>query len=337
MIPRRVFVAKLSPGVIREALSWIEWGAVIPYEARVFLKPNLTWRVPTSGVTTTPALIEGVVAAIHDRTSHIIVGESDGGYHSFKAEEAFASHGLYGLRNRYGIHVVNLSDGPSECRTVDIAGRPVTVELPRLLLDEVDVFITLPVPKVHAMTRVSLGFKNQWGCQPGTMRLRNHPEFSLKVLAIHRLLKPRMVVFDGTHFLDKTGPMVGEPIRMDLLIASDDVGSGDLTCCEIMGISPRRVGHLRLAQNENMMPTTLADVKLNQSTNPFRTHRFHLRRSLINYIALGAFHSRLWTHLFYDSIAAEPIHRALYATRRNPLLGRILYGPTGPPTAEGRR
>jgi len=322
---------------LQAAFEWLEVSRVIQRESRVFLKPNLTWKEPIDGVTTTPAFIEHVVTAIRDRTPHITVGESDGGYHSFKAEEAFESHGLFRLREQFGIQVVNLSDGPSESRTVDIAGCPVTVEVPRLLLDETDVFITLPVPKVHVMTQVSLGFKNQWGCQPGTMRLRNHPDFARKILAIHKILKPRLAIYDGTYFLDKTGPMIGEPVRMHLLIASNDVGAGDLVCCEIMGVNARRVNHLRRAQREGMMPPFLTDVILNQPLEPFKTHRFRLRRSLINYVALAAFHSHLGTRLFYDSPAAAPIHRVLYTIRKNPLIGRLLYGRTGPPIAEGRR
>jgi uncharacterized protein (DUF362 family) len=167
---------------LRDALEWVGVSEVVSSEARVFLKPNLTWRNHLPGVTTTPVFIEAVVSLLRDCTRNLVVGESDGGYHSSKAEEAFEGHGLYNMKKRYGIQVVNLSNGGSESRSVEIAGRPVSVDLPRFLLEEVDVFITLPVPKVHVMTQVSLGFKNQWGCQPGTMRLRNHPDFATKVL-----------------------------------------------------------------------------------------------------------------------------------------------------------
>lgn len=336
----KVFVNHIGTSLednLQVVFEWLEVSRVIQRESRVFLKPNLTWKVPTNGVTTSPAFIEKVVAAIRGWTPYITVGESDGGYHSFKAEEAFASHGLYRLQDAYGTRVVNLSDAPSERRSVEIAGRSVTVELPRILVDEVDVFISLPVPKVHVMTRVSLGFKNQWGCQPGTMRLRNHPEFSYKVLAIHKLLQPRLAFYDATYFLDRTGPMIGKPVRMNLLIVSNDVGAGDLVCCEIMRMDRRRVPHLHLAQREAMMPSSLADVTLNQPLDPFKSHQFRLRRSLINYVALAAFHSHFGTRLFYDSAAARPIHQVLYTIRKNPLISRLLYGRTGPPVAEGRR
>ncbi len=191
-------------GVV-EALDWLEVRRFLTPGARVFLKPNFTWKAPVNGVTTTPAFLEEAVSALRAWTEDLTIGESDGGYHSFRAEEAFASHGVYGLRDRYGVKVVNLSTLPVVRRALKVAGRDVSVELPRLLLEEVDVFVTLPVPKVHAMTRVSLGYKNQWGCQPGTMRLRNHPEFARKIVAINRLIRPRLALYDGTYFLDLTG------------------------------------------------------------------------------------------------------------------------------------
>lgn len=126
----------------------------------MLLKRNLTWRRPIPGATTTPAFVAAVVEAPQKHTRNIVIGELDGGCSS-KAEEPFESHGIYDLRERFGVQAVNLRDGPSESRAVDIAGHPVTVDLPRLFLYEVDVFVTLPVPKVQPMIRVSLGFRNQ--------------------------------------------------------------------------------------------------------------------------------------------------------------------------------
>ena len=338
----KVYITKVSSpnqlkAQLREALEWLGWQEIIQREARVFVKPNLTWRVPVPGVTTSPEFIEAVVSILKERSGRITIGEADGGYHSYVAEEAFQSHGLTDLAKRYDVQLLNLSKEPVEVRTVVLAGKPVDVELPRTLLSQTDVFITLPVPKVHAMTGVSLAFKNQWGCQPGTMRLRNHPDFVRKIIAINRLLKPRLALFDGKYFLDKTGPMIGKAVRMDLLLAADSAGAGDLACCELMGIDPRRIRHFRLAQQVGMMPSSLEEIKTNQDIVPLRTHRFRLERTLINWIALTAFHSRIGTRLFYDSPLAGPFHTVLYAIRRNPLVSRILYGSVGPPTVEGRR
>lgn len=96
------FVREVGLGVmLGEAFDWLEAGPVLR-GAQMFVKPNLTWKFPTPGVTTLPAFIEAVVARLTDWTSRITVGEADGGYHAFKAEDAFAAHGLDDLRRRSG-------------------------------------------------------------------------------------------------------------------------------------------------------------------------------------------------------------------------------------------
>src|SRR5262249_23202084 len=155
-----------------------------------------------------------------------------------------------------------------------VDGRSVSLELPSTLLHEVDTFITLPVPKVHTNTGVSLGFKNQWGCLPDPMRLRLHPEFTRAILLINRLLRPRLAVFDGQWFLDRTGPMIGQAVRKDLIIASDDPGAGSLACCRIMGIDPRTIRHLALAQREGMMPLSLDETNCNEPCEDYFDRAF---------------------------------------------------------------
>jgi uncharacterized protein (DUF362 family) len=337
-----VFVDRFPPAralreTVERALDWLQWTTAVPRQARVFLKPNLTWREPMNGVTTTPAFMEAVALALRDRGHAVTIGESDGGYHTFDIEEAFRTHGLRDLEARAGVRVVNLSRGERERVTVPVGGRPVTVELPKLLLHEMDVFVTLPVPKVHAMTYVSLGFKNQWGCQPDTMRLRNHHRFAPMVLAINTALRARFAFFDGRYFLDRTGPMIGLPVPMDLLVAADHVGAGTLACCAIMGIPPEHAAHLRLAMAEGMMPASLAAVTLSRPLAPFQTRVFRLERRPMHLVSLSAFHSRLLTRLFYDSPLSNPLRAVLYRVRRHPRAGRFLYGEFGPPAVEGRR
>jgi uncharacterized protein (DUF362 family) len=329
----RVFVKRFSPEAlyedVREALEWLDWKDLISSNTRVFVKPNLTWHIPTPGVTTTPDLIDAMVKLLTSRTSHVIVGESDGGYHSFKAEEAFLNHGLYEMAKKYNFDVVNLSRVPSEKVKVHIGSRQIELELPSMLLHEIDVFVTLPVPKVHVMTGVSLAFKNQWGCIPQTMRLRNHSEFDEKVIGINKLLNPRIVVFDGTYFLDLNGPMIGEAVPMNLLIVGDDPGASSLVCCEIMNLDPWEIRHFRLAQREGLMPGSLEEVILNQDISPFKFHHFHLERTLLNWVALLGFRHSLALSLFYDSKFGDLLHKILYFIRRNPIVARLLYGKFG--------
>jgi len=329
----QVFIRRFDPQELREtiteAMEWVGVRATITPGTRVFIKPNLVWKVPTPGATTTSQAIRALVEYLRDITPHITIGESDGGQDCFWAEDAFRSHGLYELVDEFGVEVVNLSKQKTEKVRTKVSGKTIEVELPSMLLHDIDVFITMPVPKVHYLTRVSLAFKNQWGCLGNSMRLTEHPRFPEAIVATNRLLKPKLTVCDGTYFLNHTGPLVGEPVPMNLLIVSDDIGAASLACCEIMQIDYRQIRHFRVAQADGMFPRMLDEIRFNQSPVEFRGPRFYLKRTAINYIQLMAFHNRWFNRLLYDSVFADALHEILWFIRRNALIKRFLYGRYG--------
>jgi uncharacterized protein (DUF362 family) len=317
----KVWISRIDGDIGREienALEWLDWRSIVAPNARVSIKPNLTYPVHKPGVTTSPVMLERLLRALSSRTRNINVVESDGGSYSWPAEEAFRGHGIPEMCRRYGARAVNLTNYPRENVETEIAGRPVSVELSQLLTRETDVFITVPVPKLHMMTGVSLGFKNQWGCLPDVKRLRHHADFARKVLAINKILKPRLAIFDGTWFLNRSGPLEGDAVRKDLLIASRDAGAGSLACCELMGINPQSVSHLRLAVAEAMMPASIEALITNAEIETFKGAPFVLERSWLQWLTLGIFHSRLATTALYDSRLAGPAHEILYRLRGRP-------------------
>ena len=197
--------------------------------------------------------------------------------------------------------------------------RTYQLPLPTRLLHETDLFITMPVPKIHCMTGLTLSYKNQWGCVTDVMRLRRHYLFDDAIVAINRALKPA-VLADGTYFLDHNGPMEGDPIRMDLIIAASDAGAFDRYVSELMGFSWRRVRHLRRAAELGDMPSRLEDIEYNVSPSDARTHTFRLERTLRNYIALAGFNSRFLTWLGYESwFGRVVLHTILYAIAGKPV------------------
>jgi len=301
---------------IRRALESLRLETSITRDSRISIKPNFTYPRYKPGVTTSPAVLEAAVRVLREFTTHIRIVESDGGSAAWSADEAFAGHGLPALCRRYSISAVNLSRQPRvKCAAV-VRGREVRIDLPRLLVEESDFFITVPVPKVHVMTRVSLGFKNQWGCIPDVKRVKHHPDFDRKIVAINKLLRCRLTIFDGTYFLDKSGPMNGLPVRRNLLITGE-LGAAERVCCEIMGVEPRTVSHLRLAVAEGMMPRTLEDLSINVNIEEVRSP-VRLHRSALDWLALAVFHTQWATDLVYDSALARPIHELLYVLRGRP-------------------
>jgi len=297
-------------------LAGLDIGSEISSNTTIAVKPNFTYPWYKPGVTTSPRVLRGLVAALKDYTPHITIVESDGGSNGWSALQAFEGHDVPTICSDLGVNSVGLTQIPRRLATVVVAGAAVTLELPTLLLDETDYFITLPVPKVHVMTTVSLGFKNQWGCIPDVKRLRHHPQFARKLIAANKLLRTRLAVFDGTFFLDKRGPMDGCAVPMNLLIAGE-VGAATCACCELMDISPGSVEHLRLAISEGLMPERLRPEQCTVSINEHK-RSFRLEPRALDKITRRIFRSRALTNLLYCSPLAKPAHDLLYLLRGKP-------------------
>ncbi len=311
---------------LADSLTWIEMDKIVRPGDRVFLKPNFTYPFFKPGVTTSPQLIEALVVFLKQLSpGRIIIGESDGGTGSWTADDSFEGHGLRDIASKYGVRVVNLSRLPSEDVQAEIGGKTLEFPLPSLLLNDIDIFITLPVPKIHAKTGVSLAFKNQWGCIPDPWRIRHHPQFAHKIVAINNILSPKAVIFDGTFFLNENGPMKGIPVRKDLVIASDSLGAGSLACCEIMGIDPRKINHLRVAEQAGLVPPSLAQSKVNVELRNHIKERFFLKRTPQDWVSFWAFGSKFGTNLLYLWPTAKPLHKMLYAIKGKPKDFRPAY------------
>ncbi|HXN87680.1 MAG TPA: hypothetical protein VN867_16520, partial [Candidatus Binataceae bacterium] len=84
------------------------------------------------------------------------------------------------------------------------------------------------------------------------------------------------------------------------------------------GIDPFSVSHLRLAIREGVMPPTINAVTTNAPIDKFVGSPFTLRRSLLQLLTLGIFHSRLATIALYDSPLARPAHELLYLFKGRP-------------------
>ncbi len=306
-------------GATRRAMEESGILARVKPGARVAIKPNLTYPYHKRGVTTSPDAIRAVVEVLRERTDKIAVVETDGGYGAWRATEAFAGHGLYELRDQFGIEVVNLCEEPRRMISFRSGWSEHQLPLPVRLLDETDLFITMPVPKIHCMTVLTLAYKNQWGCIPDIMRLRRHYIFNDAIIAINRELRPA-VVADGSYFLDQNGPMEGVPVAMDYVIGASDAGCFDRYASELMGFSWEQVPHLKRAVAVGDMPKDLTTVGCNVSPAAARKHQFRLDRTGKNLIALAGFKSRFLTWLGYESwFGRVVLHGILYAIIGKPV------------------
>jgi len=284
----------------------------LPRGRRVAVKPNLTFPTHRPGVTTSPDVLRAVVARLVERSNQVFVVESDGGYGAWDCERALRGHGVHEICAALGATVVNLSAAPRTSLAVRGRKGVLTIPFPRMLLDSIDAFVSLPVPKVHCMTGVSLAMKNQWGLIPDPMRLEHHHVFDEVVLEVNRRLPSATAIVDGTFFLDENGPMEGRPLRKDLLIAADSIGECDRYLCALMGVDPMRVPHLRHAIAAGFVPARLDEVRFDAEQLRRLSYRAVLRRTPRQALVRAFFRSRRLTRLMYTSWFGRGLHKAFY-------------------------
>jgi uncharacterized protein (DUF362 family) len=284
----------------------------LPRGCRVAVKPNLTFPVPRPGVTTTPSVLRAVVESLVERSNQVLVVESDGGYGAWDCERALRGHGVHEMCAALGASAVNLSTAPRTSLAVRHRGALLAIPFPRLLLDSIDAFVSVPVPKVHCMTGVSLAMKNQWGLIPDPLRLEHHHAFAEVVLEINRRLPSATAVVDGTWFLDESGPMEGVPLRKDLIVASGSIGECDRYLCALMGVDPMDVPHLRHATAAGFVPARLDEVRFDAEQLRRLSYRAVLKRTPRQRLVRTFFHSRRLTRLMYTSAFGRGLHKAYY-------------------------
>lgn len=302
--------------LITQGLEFTEFDKLVSPNTRIFIKPNLTYPIYKQGVMTNPKAIEAAIMAVREYTHNIYIGDSDsGGYNRFSMDEVYKETGIADFADKYNVEVVNLSKVKRKTIQFQYKAKSFSLELPCLLTDEIDFLITMPVPKIHNNTGVSLTFKNQWGCIPENKdRLRLHPYFKHVILEVNKAVKAKMAIIDGKYGLNINGPMKGIPVELDWLLVTNDIGAGARICCELMQIPLTKIAHLRYAQNLGFIPE-LKDIQLNQDIRPYIIERFILQRKWTDYPGLLAFHHPFLAYIAYFSPLAKILHKLLYIFR----------------------
>jgi len=315
----KIFISNLENNYlarIQEGLSFVDIATKVRSGDTVFIKPNLTFPHYRKGVMTSPECIEQLVIALKDYSSNIIIGEADGGgYNRFSMDEVFEKTGLRSIAKKHNVRLVNLSKLASRNIYFRYNHREFAVPLPQILLDEVQLFITVPVPKVHVNTGVSMSIKNQWGCiQEPSLRLKLHPYLKKVALEINKALNVNISVIDGRYGLNRNGPMNGEPVLLDWLMVANNILVADVICCNLMGIDPFSIKYLAYQIQSEPIPA-LKDIQFSQDYNKFIGPQFYLKKKFWDYPGYFAFRSSLLAYLAYHSPLSRILHKGMYLFR----------------------
>lgn len=306
--------------LFKEATKYLGLSEEFKKARSIFIKPNLTYPTYKEGVTTRSEFVECLVAVLRqiNDTTKIYIGEGEGGYNSFSMTEAMRNMGFYEIAANYpNVEIVNLSKIEARVVELKVKEKPYILSLPEIFFREIDFSITCPLPKVHCMTGVTLSFKNQWGCLPDVMRLKNHYVFNEIIGQICDVLKFKYAFLDGKYGLNNTGPMNGDPLEVNWFVASNSLGAFDMIVSEMMGFNWRKVSHLKMAEHYGYLPDK-KDIEIIGDIESLKK-KFTLKRDFWNYPALVAFHSNRLTNFFYLSRWAKILHDIMYMFRKRPI------------------
>jgi uncharacterized protein (DUF362 family) len=117
--------------------------------------------------------------------------------------------------------------------------------------------INVPTLKIHHIVKATLSIKNLMGLIVGNRGALMHKQIDEKLVDLATLIRPKVNIIDGIvgSELDET---LGRPVKMNLVIAGTDPVATDAVGCAVMGLNPKTVDYLQLAQERNI---GIADLK----------------------------------------------------------------------------
>lgn len=245
-------------------------------DAKIVLKPNLLYgKKPEAGVTTNPAVVAAVIRWLRERGFvHITVADSSGGLYT--AEHMRSVYAACGLKIP-GVEEYLNRDFTFGAKGVP-EGFPVRSFNLLMPILNADYIINLPKLKTHAMTTVSAGVKNLFGCIPGLQKPDMHRRFPdldgfVRMLcALAVTVKPDLTLLDAVDSMEGNGPGGGTVRHTGITLCSRDVFALDVSAVRFMGLEPLDVPHLRAAEALGLYPqeVTLAGDALPPCEPPFR-------------------------------------------------------------------
>lgn len=226
----------------------------------VILKPNLVITMTADTGTTVDWRVSKAVAdLVKEQGARPVICESCGT--GGDTEKVFEITGYDKLRND-GYEVVDLKKIKNKIVAIPNALAIKELKVPELVT-EADVIISIPKIKTHDQIAMSGALKNMKGAIGEKEKNRLHKEALNEGIAdINLFLRPTLTIVDGIIAQEGLGPVFGDPVEMNLIIAGDDLVAVDTVLCKIMEIDPLQVNHIRFAEKLGLGTMNLEQMEI---------------------------------------------------------------------------
>jgi uncharacterized protein (DUF362 family) len=213
----------------------------------VIIKPNLNYYWEwTTGSTTDPHLVGSIIDYLRDRYGErleIRLAEADAS--AMRTKHAFEMLGYGRLAMQKNVELFNLSFDTLKEEKVSVLNHQIKFLIPQSLPDA-DLFINVPKLKVLRHTKISCAMKNVFGCIGFPRKITYHPVLNETIVGVNKVLHPHLNVVEGLIALGRY------PVKLGLIMASNDTFSTDWTAAQLMGYKPRSIKFLKIAVKEKV-------------------------------------------------------------------------------------
>ncbi len=226
----------------------------------VLLKVNILSPVdPIKAVTTHPEVVKAVARYLQERGAIVWIGDSSGGIVAVgsRTQQALRVCGMEEAAAATGAQLKNFDLETSVGFTNPRGKEQETIYLAQAVVDA-DYVISLAKLKTHSYTLYTGAVKNLYGCIPGGRKAVYHglapnvDVFSQYLVDVLQLVKPTFAIIDGIVAMEGAGPAAGDPRHFGALLGGSDAVALDAEACRCLGIQPRHVAMLRIAQERGL-------------------------------------------------------------------------------------
>lgn len=242
---------------------------------QILIKPNyINSKHPSTGITTDSRVIEGIVEFLRTgkKTSDVVIGEGSGFADTF---QAFKIAGVDAVADRWGVKLVDLNKDEFVEAQVPNPLNLKRIRVARTALEST--IISVPKLKPHRIATVTLSLKNMMGALASKGSMHRGTSLSENIADLASVLKPRVAVIDGV-IAGEGHETSCNPVPMNLVIAGTDSVAVDSVGAAVMGIAPKDVKHLLLAEKKGLGTCQLANVTV--VGQPIEAVKRKFRRSI---------------------------------------------------------
>jgi uncharacterized protein (DUF362 family) len=238
--------------------------AFVRKNARVVVKPNIAWnQAPEMAANTNPVVVKRVVElCLKAGAKDVLVFDNSCDH----APTCYKNSGIQAAVKSIGDRRVRIEHVDERLFLTARLKHGKNVKKwsfykPCLLAD---CFINVPVAKHHGSSRLTLAMKNMMGAVGGN-RGRLHWGLHQSIADLNTVLKPHLIIMDGTRIMTDNGPSGGSTEyvkKIDTVVAGRDPVAVDAYSTRWFGLRPADLGFIRIGHQMGLGTMNLSRVKI---------------------------------------------------------------------------